>query len=91
MRYKVPEPQPTEVQVLHRLVDDFAYAMKARLEETHQAGRRGWSNEEWTQSDIITIIVQKADQLKVRSWGREGSRDAVDLANLLAFLWNRRD
>lgn len=61
------------------LVDDFAKAMKEKFHKKWAEGYRGWDDPEWTKEKIMQALKDHLNK-----------GDAVDIANFVAFLWNKQ-
>ena len=80
-----------EIAALNALVDDFAAAIKAKLQEQTEDGRSGWDAPSWEPGQIRRALLehvglsdQELDDVAA------GDFDAVDVAAFAAFYWNRQ-
>ena len=70
-----------EKTALNTLVDQFTEVMRKRLHEKYAKGWHGWDDEEF---DVEEIRKRIYNNLMGNS-----DKDAIDVANLAAFWWNR--
>lgn len=73
-----------EVEALEFLVDCFAISMKEKLIKKQSEGWGGWLSDEFTEEEIVIRIEAQFEQRPIPEI------DPVDIANLAAFLWNKR-
>lgn len=83
MRVKPNECGHDDTRMLVALVMRFADAMLQRLLEKERDGRCGWADKEGLPDEAITRRLQRKMQ--------EKPFDCVDVANYVAFLWNRQE
>ncbi len=70
----------SEIDALDKLVNSFAKEMKKKLKKKYLEGYTGWDNKEDEK-----LIKRK---LKEHCLKKTDSENMVDIANLVAMLWN---
>lgn len=71
-----------EWKALEALVDNFAEAMKVKLQQKMREGRSGWDDPDW-------LLTQVREQLRIHADFPTKPEDFVDIANFAAFAWNK--
>lgn len=79
---KLANERREEINRLNELVDNFTRYMKAKLHQKVNQGYKGWDIE-GNEQVIIDSLVNH-----VRKLDKGDKSQAVDIANLAAFIWN---
>jgi len=69
----------SEKKALEGCVDDFARALKAKLNEKNRKGKSGWDDPDWSEEDILRQLREHIDK-----------GDMLDVAAFAMFLWNQK-
>lgn len=68
-----------DIEKINRAIDQFAEAMKEKMEEKYYEGYTGWDDI----TGVEGVIVQK-----LKDHTRRGNGQWVDVANFAMMLWN---
>ena len=68
-----------ELVALKSCCEEFAAEMQQTLVEQHEAGRRGWDDDDWSDTNIKKQLIEHI---------KKG--DMVDVGIFAMFYWNRQ-
>ena len=68
-----------DIEKIYKVIDQFAAAMKEKMEEKYWEGYAGWDDIKGVEKVITDRLIEHA---------RRGKGQEVDIANFAMMLWN---